>query len=108
MGHHGRRQGRTPVLLRPRRCLRRLRQEHRWWRGSAMLDEVDGPMNFTQMVTLFASKMAGKIDADAFRHSLMTFGVKFSASEVDDAFAEMKIDEGMIDAAHLKGLMVSK
>merc|ERR1712226_1692792 len=57
----------------------------------AMLDEVDGPMNFTQMVTLFASKMAGgsddddvilasfeafeidgKIDADAFRHSLMT------------------------------------
>merc|ERR1719339_624146 len=73
-------------------------------------------MNFTQMVTLFASKMAGgsddddvilasfeafeidgKIDADAFRHSLMTFGVKFSASEVDDAFAEMKIDEGMID-----------
>ena len=27
------------------------------------------------------------------RHSLMTFGVKFSASEVDDAFAEMKIDE---------------
>ena len=54
----------------------------------AMLDEVDGPMNFTQMVTLFASKMAGgsddddvilasfeafeidgKIDADAFRLS---------------------------------------
>merc|ERR1712110_310280 len=95
--------------------------------AQAMLDEVDGPMNFTQMVTLFASKMAGgsddddvilasfeafemdgKIDADAFRHSLMTFGVKFSSSEVDDAFAEMKIDEGMIDAAHLKGLMVSK
>merc|ERR1712080_478917 len=90
--------------------------------AQAMLDEVDGPMNFTQMVTLFASKMAGgsddddvilasiecfenegKIDAESFRHSLMTFGVKFSASEVDDAFAEMKIDEGMIDAAHLKG-----
>ena len=54
-----------------------------------MLDEVDGPMNFTQMVTLFASKMAGgsddddvilasfeafeidgKIDADAFRLTL--------------------------------------
>jgi Ca2+-binding EF-hand superfamily protein len=55
-----------------------------------------------------AFEIDGKIDADAFRHSLMTFGVKFSASEVDDAFAEMKIDEGMIDAAHLKGLMVSK
>jgi len=95
--------------------------------AQAMLDEVDGPMNFTQMVTLFASKMAGgsddddvilasfeafemdgKIDAEAFRHSLMTFGNKFSASEVDDAFAEFKIDEGMIDGAHLKGLMVSK
>merc|ERR1712179_517491 len=95
--------------------------------AQAMLDEVAGPMNFTQMVTLFASKMAGgsddddvilasfeafenegKIEAESFRHSLMTFGVKFSAGEVDDAFAEMKIDEGMIDAAHLKGLMVSK
>merc|ERR1712158_213186 len=67
--------------------------------AQAMLDEVDGPMNFTQMVTLFASKMAGgsddddvilasfeafeidgKIDADAFRHSLMTFGVKVNIS----------------------------
>ena len=92
-----------------------------------MLDEADGPMNFTQMVTLFAGKMAGgtdddetilksfeafeingQIDAEAFRHSLMTFGNKFSASEVDDAFAEFQIDGGMIDAAHLKGLMVSK
>merc|ERR1712200_5917 len=33
------------------------------------------------------------------------FANKFSASEVDDAFAEFKIDGGMIDAAHLKGLM---
>merc|ERR1719213_993448 len=30
----------------------------------------------------------------------MTFGNKFSASEVDDAFAEFKIDDGQIDAAH--------
>merc|ERR1711971_594750 len=92
-----------------------------------LLLEVDGPMNFTQMVTLFATKMAGgsddddvilasfeafeqddKIDAETFRAQLMTFGNKFSASEVDDAFAEFKIDDGQIDAAHLKGLMVSK
>eukprot|EP00090_Calanus_glacialis_P007177 TRINITY_DN1563_c0_g1_i1.p1 TRINITY_DN1563_c0_g1~~TRINITY_DN1563_c0_g1_i1.p1 ORF type:complete len:158 (-),score=48.84 TRINITY_DN1563_c0_g1_i1:90-563(-) len=92
-----------------------------------MVGEAPGPINFTQMVTLFASKMAGgsddddvilssfeafemngQIDAEAFRHSLMTFGNKFSASEVDDAFAEFKVDGGMIDAAHLKGLMVSK
>merc|ERR1719468_977271 len=71
-----------------------------------MLDEADGPMNFTQMVTLFAAKMAGGTDADD--NTLMTFGNKFSASEVDDAFAEFQIDGGMIDAAHLKGLMCSK
>jgi len=95
--------------------------------AQGMLDEADGPMNFTQMVTLFASKMAGgtdddetilksfeafeidgKIDAEAFRHSLMTFGDKFAAGEVDDAFGEFSIDGGMIDAAHLKGLMCSK
>ena len=71
-----------------------------------MLDEADGPMNFTQMVTLFANKMAGgtdddetilksfeafeingQIDAEAFRHSLMTFGNKFSASEVSIYFS---------------------
>merc|ERR1712029_214087 len=95
--------------------------------AQAMLDEVDGPMNFTQMVTLFATKMAGgsddddvilasfeafeqdgKIDAETFRAQLITFGNKFSASEVDDAFAEFKIDDGQIDAAHLKGLRAAK
>merc|ERR1712128_95527 len=85
--------------------------------AQAMLDEVDGPMNFTRMVTLFASKMAGGSDDDdvilssfeAFEMNgkieAEAFGNKFSAGEVDDAFAEFKIDEGMIDAAHLKGLM---
>merc|ERR1712111_242518 len=70
-----------------------------------------------EMVRLFATKMAGgsddddvilasfeafeqdgKIDAETFRAQLMTFGNKFSASEVDDAFAEFKIDDGQIDA----------
>merc|ERR1739848_794419 len=32
--------------------------------AQGMLDEADGPMNFTQMVTLFASKMAGGTDDD--------------------------------------------
>merc|ERR1712080_73138 len=63
--------------------------------------------NFTQMVTLFAEKMSGgtddddviirsfeafeingQIDAEMFRHSLMTWGEKFSANEIDDAFRE--------------------
>merc|ERR1712018_454791 len=95
--------------------------------ASGMLSEAPGPVNFTQMVMLFAEKMAGgaddddtilkafdsfeingKIDAEMFKHSLMTFGDKFSASEVDNAFGEFVIEDGMIDAVHLKGLMVSK
>lgn len=94
---------------------------------SGMLSEAPGPVNFTQMVTLFAEKMAGgtddddvilksfeafemngSIDAEMFKHSLMTWGEKFTAQEVDDAFAEFKIADGQIDAAHLKGLMVAK
>merc|ERR1711992_38868 len=94
--------------------------------AQGMLSEAPGPVNFTQMVMLFAEKMAGgadddtilkafdafevngKIDADMFKHSLMTFGDKFSASEVDNAFGEFVIEDGMIDAVQLKGLMVSK
>jgi len=94
---------------------------------SGMLSEAPGPVNFTQMVTLFAEKMAGgtddddvilksfeafeingKIDAEMFKHSLMTWGDKFSGQEIDDAFGEFEIDGGQIDAAHLKGLMVAK
>merc|ERR1739844_136258 len=92
-----------------------------------MLSESPGPVNFTQMVTLFAEKMAGgtddddtilksfdafeingKIDAEMFKHSLMTWGDKFTDTEVDEAFAEFTIADGQIDAAHLKSLMVAK
>jgi len=95
--------------------------------ASNMVGEAPGPINFTQLVTLFAEKMAGgtddddvivksfeafeingQIDAEMFRHSLMTWGEKFSAAEIDDAFNEFKIDGGMIDSEHLKGLMVAK
>jgi len=95
--------------------------------ASGMLSEAPGPVNFTQMVTLFAEKMAGgaddddtilksfdafeingKIDAEMFKHSLMTWGDKFSGTEVDEAFSEFVIEDGQIDAVHLKGLMVAK
>merc|ERR1712037_1035768 len=94
--------------------------------AQGMLSEATGPVNFTQMVMLFAEKMAGaadddtilkafdafevngKIDADMFKHSLMTFGDKFTSAEVDNAFGEFSIEDGMIDAVQLKGLMVSK
>merc|ERR1711890_78392 len=68
--------------------------------AQAMLDETTAPVTFTKMVLLFADKMAGgsdddgvilksfeafemdgKIAAEMFRHSLMTFGDKFSAQE---------------------------
>ena len=92
-----------------------------------MVGEAPGPINFTQMVTLFAEKMAGgtddddvivrsfeafeingQIDCEMFRHSLMTWGEKFSVSEIDDAFAEFKVEGGMINSEHFKGLMVAK
>jgi len=92
-----------------------------------LVGEAPGPINFTQMVTLFAEKMAGgtddddviirsieafeingQIDCEMFRHSLMTWGEKFTGSEIDDAFGEFQVDGGMIDSEHLKGLMVAK
>ena len=38
----------------------------------------------------------------------MTWGDKITQQEVDDAFTEFRIEDGQIDAAHLKGLMVAK
>merc|ERR1712038_878700 len=68
--------------------------------------DKDGLLSSSDIVAAFGS--VGKSDADMFKHSLMTFGDKFSASEVDNAFGEFLIEDGMIDAVHLKGLMVSK
>merc|ERR1712083_540446 len=42
-----------------------------------MLGEVGGACNYD---------IEGKIDAGMFKHALMTWGDKFSASEVDDIF----------------------
>merc|ERR1712203_830429 len=70
--------------------------------AQGMLSEAPGPVNFTQMVMLFAEKMAGGADDDD------TILKAFDASEVDNAFGEFLIEDGMIDAVHLKGLMVSK
>ena len=38
----------------------------------------------------------------------MTWGDKFTGTEVDEAFSEFVIEDGQIDAVHLKGLMVAK
>ncbi|CAB4055998.1 Myosin regulatory light chain 2 [Lepeophtheirus salmonis] len=55
-----------------------------------------------------AFEINGKIDAEMFKHSLMTWGDKFTDSEINDAFGEFQIEGGQIDSAHLKGLMFEK
>ncbi|XP_017770518.1 PREDICTED: myosin regulatory light chain 2-like [Nicrophorus vespilloides] len=88
-----------------------------------MINEAPGPINFTQWLSLFAIRMQdsggsdeddvviaafksfdteGTIDSEVFRHALMTWGDKFNAKEVDDAFDAMEIDDnGKIDTAAL-------
>jgi len=92
-----------------------------------MINEAPGPLNFTQLLSLFAIRMAdsggsdeddvvvaafksfdesGTIDSDNFRHALMTWGDKFSSKEVDDAFDVMDIDDnGRIDTTALITLL---
>jgi len=94
-----------------------------------MINEAPGPINFTQLLGLFANRMqdsggtdddevviaafksfdeGGTIDSERFRHALMTWGDKFTAKEVDDAFDAMEIDDkGRIDTAALIQLLTA-
>ncbi|XP_018567947.1 myosin regulatory light chain 2 [Anoplophora glabripennis] len=94
-----------------------------------MINEAPGPINFTQLLGLFGTRMAdsggtddddvviaafrsfdenGVIDSERFRHALMTWGEKFSAKEVDDAFDAMEIDDnGRIDTQALITLLTA-
>merc|ERR1712080_777418 len=112
--HHGRRQGRSTVVFWPSGCICCLWQECWWWRDpgharrSGRTNELhtdgyivrlqDGvpTMMTSSLHPLNASRMTEKL-MPIPSGTLLTFGVKFSASEVDDAFAEMKIDDGQID-----------
>ncbi|XP_055315064.1 myosin regulatory light chain 2 [Sitodiplosis mosellana] len=95
-----------------------------------MLGEASGPINFTQLLTLFAKRMAGSgatddddvvidafkkfdengvIDGDKLRHLLTSFGERFSQTEVDDAYDQMIIDDkNMIDTAALIEMLTGK
>lgn len=95
-----------------------------------MLSEASGPINFTQLLTLFAKRMSssgatddddvvidafkkfdtdGLIDSEKFRTLLMNFGEKFTSKEVDDAFDQMIIDDkGMIDTQALIEMLTGK
>jgi len=94
-----------------------------------MINEASGPINFTQLLGLFAARMqdsggtdddevvvaafksfdeGGSIDSERFRHALMTWGDKFTSKEVDDAFDAMEIDDnGRIDTAALIQLLTA-
>uniref|UniRef100_A0A8D8ZZP3 Myosin regulatory light chain 2 n=1 Tax=Cacopsylla melanoneura TaxID=428564 RepID=A0A8D8ZZP3_9HEMI len=92
-----------------------------------MLAEGTGPINFTQLLTLFANRMSGGATDDdevviaafkAFdesgvinsvnlRKALMTWGDKFTKKEVDEAFDAMEIDKkGMIDTEALVQMLI--
>jgi len=95
-----------------------------------MLSEASGPINFTQLLTLFAKRMSGSgatddddvvidafkkfdengvIDGDKLRHLLVTFGDKFTQDEVDDAYDQMVIDgKNRIDTAALIEMLTGK
>lgn len=95
-----------------------------------MLGEASGPINFTQLLTLFAKRMAGSgatddddvvidafkkfdcggvIDGDKLRHLLMNYGERFTMAEVDDAYDQMDIDDkNMIDTAALIEMLTGK
>ena len=91
-----------------------------------MLNEAPGPINFTQLLNLFATRMSGsgtdddetvvaafntfddngKIDGERLRHALMTYGDKFTSKEVDEAYDNMYIDDkGFIDTQSLIAML---
>ncbi|XP_045592521.1 myosin regulatory light chain 2 [Procambarus clarkii] len=92
-----------------------------------MIADAPGPINFTTLLHMFASrssgesddddvvaksfrafeKEAGQIDSEQFRAMLMAFGDKFTPAEVDDAFEQMEIDEdtGIIDSNALIAML---
>lgn len=95
-----------------------------------MLNEASGPINFTQLLTLFAKRMAGsgandedevvidafkkfdkdgQIDGNKLRELLTSYGERFTQAEVDDAYDQMEIDDkNMIDTASVIELLTGK
>jgi len=92
-----------------------------------MLGDAPGPINFTMLLSMFASRQSGEADdddvivqafkafddgdgtinSDSFRHSLLTWGEKFTPKEVDEAFEQFDIDDqGKIDLAGVLDLLV--
>merc|ERR1712132_26556 len=94
----------------------------------SMLSEVGGGCNYDNMVKMFQEKMAGgsndpddlivrafkdyeangKIEAEMFRHALMSFGDKFNQAEIDDIFGEFEVDDdGFLESKAVIGLFLA-
>jgi len=92
-----------------------------------LVAEAQGPLNFTQLLQLFASRMSGgavdedvvvaafnsfdeggTIDPDRLRKALTTFGEKFTDKEVDEVYAQMTMEGGKIDTKKLISLLTAK
>ena len=93
-----------------------------------MINEADGPLNFTMFLNMIAEKNKGEvdddevikkafkayigddgmIDGDRFRHALITWGDQFTKEEVDDAYKHLPIDDdNMIDPDDLISMMIA-
>merc|ERR1712111_75121 len=95
----------------------------------SMVADAPNPINFTTLLSMFASRSsgeqdddetvvtafrsfeteAGKIDSQQFKSMLMSFGDKFSDQEVEDVFGIVDVDDaGIIIADQLIDLLVAK
>merc|ERR1712198_137934 len=95
----------------------------------SMVADAPNPINFTTLLSMFASRSSGeqddddtvvaafqsfetepgKIDSQQFKSMLMSFGDKFSDQEVEDVFGIVDLDdEGIISAEQIIGLLVAK
>merc|ERR1711915_235806 len=94
----------------------------------SMIADSPNPINFTTLLSMFASRSSGeqddddvivtafksfesspgKIDPDQFRSMLKAFGDKFTDAEVDDVYSIMDMESGTINSNALISLLVAK
>jgi len=93
-----------------------------------MVNEAPGPINFTQLLTLFANRMSGGsddddvviaafksfddegfIDAEKLSHALTTWGDKFTQKEVNETLDACEVDDnGKINTGGIIALLTAK
>jgi len=94
----------------------------------SMIADSPNPINFTTLLSMFASRSSGEqddddviisafksfeakpgqIDPKEFRSMLKAFGDKFTDAEVDDVYSIMDMESGTINSGALISLLVAK